>query len=270
MTVEIPDYFFNDATYYSLNLEELTFINYCIHSTENNKEMDFKSNGIIIVLSGEKKLYIDNEIISVKTGEIVYLRKGKYFMSAITDANKHIYSSLVFFISDNFIKEFIDNNKKLFMNIEQQVSNRNYYKFNISKFIKTNIESLFPYLKFYNQYSNDILKLKLYELIYNIIQTDNNINFLILLKETLEDNRINLKLFMEDNYYKSLKLEEYANLSGRSLTKFKTDFKKIFNTTPKDWINKKRLEKSKFLLLNTDNSITDICYMCGFDNLSHF
>jgi len=115
MTIEIPDFFFKDNSTYSLNLENLTFLNYCLYKNEDNQELDFKSNAIIIVLSGKKNIFINNEILSIIPGEIVYLKKGKYFMNITTDPDKNIYSSLdVFLLSDNFIKEFIEENKNMF------------------------------------------------------------------------------------------------------------------------------------------------------------
>ena len=82
--------------------------------------------------------------------------------------------------------------------------------------------------------------------------------------------RFDLEKIMFDNYLYNLKIEEFATLSGRSLSSFKRDFKKLFNSTPSKWIKAKRLEYAKILLLESDLNINQICYDCGFINSSHF
>ena len=72
------------------------------------------------------------------------------------------------------------------------------------------------------------------------------------------------------NFHSDLTLEEYANLSGRSLSTFKRDFKKHFDETPRKWINNRRLEYAKTLLENSPLNINEICYESGFKNTSHF
>jgi AraC family transcriptional regulator, exoenzyme S synthesis regulatory protein ExsA len=75
---------------------------------------------------------------------------------------------------------------------------------------------------------------------------------------------------MELNFTYPMKLEEYARLSGRSLSLFKRDFKKIYNTAPGRWLTQKRIEYGRYLLQKTDKSVTDIALDCGLKNHSHF
>lgn len=81
---------------------------------------------------------------------------------------------------------------------------------------------------------------------------------------------IDIKKVMSESFLYNLKIEEFAKLCGRSLSAFKRDFKRIFNTTPSRWIKSKRLEHAKKLLLETNLNINQICYDCGFINSSHF
>jgi pimeloyl-ACP methyl ester carboxylesterase/AraC-like DNA-binding protein len=81
---------------------------------------------------------------------------------------------------------------------------------------------------------------------------------------------IDLETVMFKNFLYNLKIEEFAKLCGRSLSTFKRDFKKIFNTTPSRWIKSKRLEHARVLLCESDLNINQICYDCGYINASHF
>jgi len=79
-----------------------------------------------------------------------------------------------------------------------------------------------------------------------------------------------LRDVMEDNFNYPMNLQEYARLSGRSLSAFRRDFKKIFNITPGRWLTKKRLEFAKYLLESTDMTVSETVFESGFKNNSHF
>jgi AraC-like DNA-binding protein len=46
----------------------------------------------------------------------------------------------------------------------------------------------------------------------------------------------------------NMPLEKFAYLTGRSLSSFKRDFNKAFNTTPQRWLTQKRLELAHYEL----------------------
>ena len=75
---------------------------------------------------------------------------------------------------------------------------------------------------------------------------------------------------MEEQFIYNLKVDEFARLCGRSLSSFKRDFKKIYDTSPRKWLLTKRLNLARNIILNTDLSIQEICYDCGFESDSHF
>lgn len=90
------------------------------------------------------------------------------------------------------------------------------------------------------------------------------------LKTTINYTKIDIESTMLDNFQYDLKIEAFAKLCGRSLSVFKLDFDKHFNTTPFRWLKAKRLDYAKTLLLESDLTINQICYECGFKNTSHF
>ena len=48
---------------------------------------------------------------------------------------------------------------------------------------------------------------------------------------------------MQKNFDKPLKIEDYAYLTGRSVSTFRRDFKASFSMTPQQWIKEQRLDK---------------------------
>ena len=65
-------------------------------------------------------------------------------------------------------------------------------------------------------------------------------------------------------------LEELARLSGRSLSTFYRDFKKLFHTSPHKWLLQSRLSKAKDLLLHSSKKSSEIYLDLGFKDLGHF
>jgi AraC-like DNA-binding protein len=75
---------------------------------------------------------------------------------------------------------------------------------------------------------------------------------------------------METNFTKNLNLETLAKQTGRSLSAFKTDFKKEFNISPMKWLIDRRLTYANYLIRTTEDAISNIAYQSGFENISHF
>uniref|UniRef100_UPI0035199E5B helix-turn-helix domain-containing protein n=1 Tax=Cognatishimia sp. TaxID=2211648 RepID=UPI0035199E5B len=62
-------------------------------------------------------------------------------------------------------------------------------------------------------------------------------------------------------------IAEELGISTRQLERL---FGKFLNTSPKKYYMELRLDKARNLLVQTDQSITDVALACGFDNSGHF
>ena len=82
--------------------------------------------------------------------------------------------------------------------------------------------------------------------------------------------RRQLTAFMEANFDKPLKVEDYAHLTGRSLSSFRRDFKQLHGMPPQQWLRGKRLAKAEQLLLTQEWSVAALAQAIGYDNVSHF
>jgi len=76
--------------------------------------------------------------------------------------------------------------------------------------------------------------------------------------------------FIDAHYMKPINLSDISKNAFFSTYHFIRLFKKAFQTTPHQYIIKRRIEKAKHLLLATDLSITEICYIIGFESLGSF
>ena len=91
----------------------------------------------------------------------------------------------------------------------------------------------------------------------------------ILPDEKLEKIKSVMSL-IEENYNKKLTLGDLADACHMSPNYFSRYFKTLTNRTPFEYIINCRLEAACEMLLNTNDDITDICFSCGFNDLSYF
>jgi AraC-like DNA-binding protein len=75
--------------------------------------------------------------------------------------------------------------------------------------------------------------------------------------------------FIENNYQRSVSIEEMANLTHLSKAAFCRYFKKMTRLTFTEFLNQYRIEQAK-RLLQSDKNVTETCYECGFESLSYF
>ena len=134
--------------------------------------------------------------------------------------------------------------------------------------IRSLFESVIPYFEAQEKPSEEILKLKMIEGVYVLLNTD--INLYASLFDFVEPWKIDILDFLNENYMFDLSMAEIASYTGRSLATFKRDFSKISNLTPQKWIIKRRLEAAHDLIKSGKKKVTEACFDVGFKNLSHF
>lgn len=76
--------------------------------------------------------------------------------------------------------------------------------------------------------------------------------------------------YVQANYNKKIKLEEVAGLVDLSVVSFSRLIKQRTGKTFVDFLNELRLGFATRLLIESNKTITEICYECGFNNISNF
>jgi AraC-like DNA-binding protein len=130
------------------------------------------------------------------------------------------------------------------------------------------LASLIPYFEINETFPEALASLKITEAISIIRTIDPEVDSV--LANFDDPHKVDLIDFMEKNYMFNMPMEKFGYLTGRSLTTFKRDFKKAFNTTPQKWLTQKRLELAHYQLAEKKRKPVDVCYEIGFENLSHF
>jgi AraC-like DNA-binding protein len=103
-------------------------------------------------------------------------------------------------------------------------------------------------------------------------------NMRVLSNSTFTDENINFNsrriekvfAYMRDNYDKEITLEGVAKLAGMTEVSFSRFIKKRTGKTFIESLNEIRLGHTSRSLIDTTNTISEIAYKCGFNNLSYF
>jgi AraC-like DNA-binding protein len=75
---------------------------------------------------------------------------------------------------------------------------------------------------------------------------------------------------MDRAYAEPLDVRSVAAIAHQSEAHFIRSFRAVFGETPHRYLQRRRVERSMFLLRETDHSVTDICLDVGFTSLGTF
>jgi AraC-like DNA-binding protein len=75
---------------------------------------------------------------------------------------------------------------------------------------------------------------------------------------------------MDRTYAEPLDIPALAGIAGVSEAHFIRTFRATFGETPHRYLQRRRVERSMFLLRESDRSVTDICLDVGFTSLGTF
>jgi AraC-like DNA-binding protein len=91
-------------------------------------------------------------------------------------------------------------------------------------------------------------------------------------RETEDFNRRLLRArdAMDRSFAEPLDVRTVAAVAHVSAAHFSRSFREVFGETPHRYLQRRRVERSMFLLRETNRSVTDICFDVGFTSLGTF
>jgi AraC family transcriptional regulator, exoenzyme S synthesis regulatory protein ExsA len=223
----------------------------------------FDHHMLIWFISGETKIVQADATYFFKKGDIFLIPRNQLATIINYPTNGQPHKTVVMHLST---KRLIDFYAKLDVK-PKALKSQKVYSFNNHPLLESCLASLIPYFEM-KELPENIATLKITEAISIIRAIDNGIDNVLANFE--EPGKIDLADYMERNFMFNLPLEKFGYLTGRSLTTFKRDFSRAFNTTPQRWLTQKRLELAHYHFVEKKKKPIDVCYEVGFENLSHF
>jgi AraC-like DNA-binding protein len=227
-------------------------------------EVVFDQHMLIWFISGETKIVQSETTCTFKTGDIFLIPRNKpsTIINYPKDGLPH--KTVVMSLTSKILHEFYS---KVSINVKA-ISIPGIRSYSDHPLLRSCLASLIPYFEIEGVFPDHLAMLKMTEAISILRTIDPGIDGVL---ANFEDpHKVELVSFMEKNYMFNMPLEKFGYLTGRSLTSFKRDFKKAFDTTPQKWLTQKRLELAHYELAEKKRKPAEICYEIGFENLSHF
>lgn len=224
---------------------------------------------LIYSVNGNSQLFSGEYTETLSPEDSVLMKCGAFINSWRINEQKdpneaiaiHFYPNVIKLVFENNIPDYlqkpIGDGKRVFQKIEQNT------------ILKSYINSLFLYFDNPELFNTDMIKLKLRELIALLYQLDSN-GIREILSDLFNPYQLEFKQVIAEHIFHDLSLEEYATLLHLSVSSFKRKFKDLYGSSPGQYIQSKRLERAAQLLSTTSARIGDICFDCGFGDMSNF
>ena len=227
------------------------------------------------VLSGTKYIYHNDRSYPIGEGSIFVLDAGFHYEENIIAENGR-FEQITFFISPQTLQQVIFG---LNINYGLSFSSRHACTSCISRNFAS-CKAPTPLRNFFvgidlslcnsGLLHNDVgQRIKLNELIYLVLSDEDGCIKRKVLRSSDADSGHFVNIIYE-NIFNDISIEHLAELTNRSLTSFKKEFKRLFNAPPHRWIIEQRLDRAKIMLASTSRTVSEIGLECAFTNISHF
>jgi len=150
------------------------------------------------------------------------------------------------------------------------ISNKSAEMLNNDILIKKYVEGLLFYFENPLLINDDILILKLKEILLLLAQSGDAATVQLILSQLFSPDTYSFKQIIEANLFSQLTIEQLAAHCNLSISSFKREFARLYQDTPANYIKHKKLQKAADLLVFSEKRITDIAFECGFNDLATF
>ncbi len=264
MTYIVPNYFLEN------NYKNLTKIDtlLCLHSIKKT-ENDFVDarntmHSMNILIAGSKIIHTKDENITVNANEICFLTQNNYYMSERMTKQSQ-YESMILYFDDAFVLEFMKKYKIRPSNTQE----KSWLQVSYEKdrcFLET-VRQFEVYLD--KKLPMELLKLKVEEIFLQTLRLYPK-SFYSFFNAILNNTEARILYILESNIDMIETIEDMCRLSRLTPNQLRRYIKKHTHTTPKLWIDAKRLQKALLLVKNSDKNVTEIATDCGYATSSWF
>jgi len=231
-----------------------------------------KDKCFLYVLEGCSNFYSGEGKTMVNDSEGVLKRFENFITKLVsnTETGKcevlaiHFYPEVIKQIYKNEIPIFHKNSKDVLFK-----SNLDHEKSNV--LIKKYIEGLLFFFENPDMINEELWILKFKEIILLLLKTKDHYSISQVLHNLFSHTSFSFKEVIEKNIFSPISVPELAQLTYKSVSSFKREFRKVYNDTPSNYIKNKRLEKAAYLLVTSNiTAIRTIAFECQFNDLGHF
>lgn len=234
-------------------------------------ENKFNDHLICYIKSGKIQVSYNDRQYSVSEGQAFFIRRnhGVPRVTLPPENGDKFKGIIILFRYDSLKRKFSENRYFQSKKSVAQTSFPPFYILNSHPFLRGLFTSLDSFFENHQFPPESMLEPKMSEALITLIELNPTLSGVLF--DFDEPWKVDLEEFMEKNYKVNLSITEFAHFTGRSLSTFKKDFRKIYgDITPGRWLIKRRLIEAKKLLETSGKKASEVYLDVGFKNLSHF
>ncbi|OQP41093.1 AraC family transcriptional regulator [Niastella yeongjuensis] len=219
---------------------------------------------LVLIVSGRSEMFSDERIVSYPQGTLGLIRKNQLIKTTKKADGEKPFKSISICIDQQTLKKF---SAEYGVKAEGIYTGEPFVLLENDVFMRSYFNSIMPYFAQPEKLTPVLAQIKTTEAIVLLLRNAALKNFLF---DFSEPHKIDLEAYMNRYFSYNVPVTQFAKLTGRSISSFKRDFAKIFNTTPEKWLQKRRLEMAYFLIAQKNRKPSEVYLEVGFENLSHF
>ena len=225
----------------------------------------------LYILGGEIQYHFDGDQENVPNKHSLFLNcinASKKISNQSSGTENEI---MVVNFHPDILKKIYDREMPVILqSLDQVVSNQSVELLSNNFLIEKYVEGLLFYFQNPTLVNEDILVLKLKEIILLLSQTPNARSIQIIFSQLFSPATYTFKQIIEANLFAQLGVNELARQTNLSVSSFKREFARLYHDSPANYIKAKRLEKAAELLSTSNDRVKDIAFNCGFNDLANF
>ena len=243
----------------------------------NNFKPPFKVSDVLInearivhVVNGHSRLYAADHFVDLNNEDTIVMKSDNFVNNWLANEGDKLNTVIAFQLNADFLKYLYNNQLPSWFQNKQTANSHSLVKADKHPLISEYFKSLNTYFENDSLLSEEIITLKIRELISLLIETDHSGKIRTIFGHLFSASDYDFQEIIQKNVFEDLSIGELAFLAGLSLSSFKRKFKSIYGTSPNKYITSKRLEKSQILLKTSNLSISEIAFECGFSDVGYF
>lgn len=227
---------------------------------------------LILIVKSYGKLYLGNNVANFNDGDLYFFAPGLphcfYNTRGYEKGHELAHAVVIWFKKDFLGNDFFEKTESTILKRFIKKSGKGIQINNPSKSLIKRIVNL-------NQKKN-LEKIADLLVILNELSLNKNIKLLsignILTTASLDDSKVINDIFryVAENFQKEISLREAASVANMQKAAFCRYFKRKTKKTFTQIVNETRIMHSQKLLAETDKTVIEVAFECGYENTSYF
>ena len=252
-----------------LDLENMCLIEKVILEAPFRFSVHFQDQACFIYFSkGSAKINSPGGQIDINPKEAVLLKCGSYFADLLKYGTSGEYEILVVHLYPDMLRKLYKHEIPSFV---KDAENKSFiHKTGAQNLIQKFIEGIYYYLDNPDLVNDELLELKVKELLLLLVQTSNGASIMSLFSDLFTPSQIGIKDVVNNHLFSGISVEDLASLCSLSVSTFNRSFQSLFNDTPANYIKMQRLQRARDLLAISALTVSEIAFQTCFKDVGHF